>query len=96
MVLAEFSITPIGDGQTSERRYVEAALQEVKRSGLASRVGPFGTALEADSLDKVFEVVKRAHEATLRAGAKRVLLELRVDDRRDKREALADLAQLQP
>lgn len=90
MVIAEFSITPVGDGNTSERRFVEAAVQELRRSGFEPRVGPFGTALEADSLDKVFEVVKRAHEAAVRAGAKRVLLELRVDDRRDKRATLAD------
>lgn len=92
MVVAELSVTPVGAGDTSERRFVEAAIVEIRRSGVPARVGPFGTALEADSLDKLFDIVKRAHEAAVRAGAKRVLLELRVDDRRDERVGLADLA----
>lgn len=90
MVVAEFSITPVGEGQTSERRFVEAAVEAVRTRGLATRVGPFGTALEAESLDEVFDAVRRAHEAVLREGATRVLLELRVDDRRDKRESIAE------
>jgi uncharacterized protein (TIGR00106 family) len=89
MVVAEFSVTPVGLGHTSEKAVIEAAVAEVKRSGKDPRVGPFGTAIEAESLDEVFAVVKRAHEAAVREGAERVLLELRVDDRRDKIETVA-------
>ena len=49
-VMAEFSVTPIGHGETSINRYVAAAviaLNEVK--GLKSETTPMGTVMEVDS-----------------------------------------------
>lgn len=92
-MIAEFSITPIGEGDTSERGVVKAAVDAARSTGVEPRVGPFGSSIEAESLDEVFEAVRAAHEAAVRAGAKRVLLELRVDDRRDKAETIASLSQ---
>jgi uncharacterized protein (TIGR00106 family) len=91
MVIAEFAVTPVGEG-TSERQVVQAAVDAARSTGVELRVGPFGTAIEVESLDQVFEVVRAAHEAAVRAGAERVLLEMRVDDRRDKHESLDELA----
>lgn len=42
------------------------------------------TTLEVESLDELFKVVKKAHEAVINAGAKRVVTDLKIDDRRNK------------
>ena len=83
MIIAELSVAPIGEG-TSLGRYVKEALEAVKASNVKHSVGAMGTTFEAESLDLVFAVVKAAHEAVLKAGAKRIVTILKVDDRRDK------------
>jgi uncharacterized protein (TIGR00106 family) len=90
MVVAELSIIPVGEG-TSERRYVEAAIEALRAMGLRPEVGPLGTALQADRLDDVLEAVRAAHRAVMDLGAQRVLVELRVDDRVDERETIEAL-----
>jgi uncharacterized protein (TIGR00106 family) len=79
MIVAEFSVTPV----TGEdlRPYVDAAVDEVKKSGLKYEVEAMGTTIEGE-IDQVFEVVRRAHNAVKSKGADRVLTEIRIDDRR--------------
>jgi uncharacterized protein YqgV (UPF0045/DUF77 family) len=42
------------------------------------------TVIETKDLETLFRVVAEAHQAVLDAGAKRVITELKIDDRRDK------------
>jgi uncharacterized protein (TIGR00106 family) len=42
------------------------------------------TVLETDDLESLFRVVQEAHNAVVKAGAKRVITELKIDDRHDK------------
>jgi len=42
-----------------------------------------GTVVEG-SIDEIFDLVKKCHEAILGAGAKRVVISLKIDDRVDK------------
>lgn len=78
MVVVEFSITPLVE--TELRPFVDAAVDEVKKSGLKYEVEAMGTTVEGD-LEKVMDVVQRAHMAVKRMGADRVLTEIRIDDR---------------
>lgn len=79
MIVAEFSVTPVtGDDL---RPYVDAAIEEVRKSGLKYEVDAMATTIEGE-FDEVIEVVKRAHNAVKSKGADRVLTELRIDDRR--------------
>lgn len=80
MVIAEFSITPIVGGEM--RPYVDAAIEVVKRSGLKYEVEAMGTTIEGD-LQTILDVIRKAHEAVMQAGADRVLTEVRIDDRRE-------------
>ena len=60
-VIADFSIMPIGHGETSIGRYVAAAISatnEVK--GLKCEITSMGTIMEADSLETIFKAVKAA------------------------------------
>lgn len=78
MVVAEITITPVvGDAL---RPYIDAAVDEVRKSGLNYEVEAMGTTVEGE-LDQVLEVVKKAHEAVRNKGAQRVLTEVKIDDR---------------
>jgi len=93
-VIAEFSIIPIGQAGSSIGRYVAEAVNALKNvEGLDFEVTPMGTILAAKDLDTVFEAVRRAHEAVIAAGAKRVSSTLRIDDRRDKLRTMDDKVQ---
>jgi uncharacterized protein (TIGR00106 family) len=78
MVVAEFSVTPLTDEQI--KPYVDAAVQEVKSSGLKYEVDAMGTTMEGD-LDTILQVVKRAHEKVKSESHGRVMTELRIDDK---------------
>lgn len=83
MVVAELSIIPLGTG-TSASRYVRAALTALKKSGIKFENNAMGTVIEAKTLDEVFNAVKKAEKAVFDAGAERVVVDVRIDDRRDK------------
>ncbi len=90
-VMAEFSIVPVGTGETSLSRYVAAAVKAFRSvEGLDFEVTPMGTVLAAEDLATVFEAVGRAHEAVVGLGVKRVASTLRIDDRRDKQRRMHD------
>ena len=90
-VIAEFSIAPVGSGETSVGRYVAAAINAFKSMNeLDFEVTPMGTILAANNLDTIFEAVRRAHEAVMAKGIKRVVSTLRIDDRRDKARKMDD------
>jgi len=90
VVIAEFSIHPIGEG-TSLSRYVKAALNQLRKaSGVRLLVTPMGTVMEARSLGDLLSAVEKANEAVFSEGARRVSFSLRVDDRRDKKRRMED------
>ena len=83
MIIAEVSIAPLGVG-TSVSKYVKEAVKVLKSSGLKVTVGGMSTTLEAPDLETLFKWIAAAEAAEIAAGAKRVLIHLKVDDRRDK------------
>ena len=88
MVLAQFSVYPLGEG-TSLSRFVKKGIQVVKESGFKYEIGGLSTTVEVPDLDSLIQLVKKVHQAHLGEGAKRVVIDLKVDDRRDK-EATID------
>ncbi len=86
-VMAEFSVTPIGYGETSISSYVAAAVITLNKvKGLKCETTPMGTVMEADSLEIILKEVKVAYETLIAKGILRVVSTLRIDDRRDKPE----------
>ncbi|MDG6256913.1 MAG: MTH1187 family thiamine-binding protein [Methanomicrobiaceae archaeon] len=85
MIIAEFSITPIGTKTTSVGNYVQAALKELeKQGGIRAKPEAMGTVIEAENLGDLFHAVEQAHNALFDLGLTRVVTEIRIDDRRDK------------
>ena len=58
-MLAEFSITPVGAGE-SVSRYVAKCLKIVEESGLDYKMNPMGTVVEGD-FDEVISLISRCH-----------------------------------
>jgi len=88
-VVVEFSVIPVGAG-VSVSRLVSLAVKELERLGVRYMVTPMGTVFEAEDVGEAFEVVRRAHEAVFSGGARRVVTEVKVDDRRDVERRMED------
>jgi len=88
-VIVQFTTAPVGEG-VSVSRFVAEALKEVEGSGLRFQLTPMATILEADTIGEAMEVVLRAHEAVFRSGAKRVVTDIKIDDRRDEPRKMED------
>lgn len=79
MVLLEFSMSPLGKGE-SVGKYVARSLSIIEASGVAYRLNPMGTVLEG-TWDEVFEVVRRCF-ARMRKDCKRISCVVKVDYRK--------------
>ena len=87
-MIASFSVYPIGEG-TSLSRYVKKGIAVVKESGYPYEVGAMSTSVEVPDLDALFALVKKVHAAHVAEGAMRIVIDLKVDDRRDKQATIA-------
>ncbi len=89
-IIAEIIISAVGVG-VSVSKYVKAAVKKIDEyHGIRVLHHPMGTVIEADTIDQIFEVSKLAHEEIFRIGGKRVVTQIRIDDRRDKPREMED------
>jgi uncharacterized protein (TIGR00106 family) len=79
MVLLDFSMTPLGKGE-SVSPYVARCLEVVAASGLEYRLHAMGTTLEGE-LDEVLAVVRRCFEA-LERDCDRISCSIKIDCRK--------------
>jgi uncharacterized protein (TIGR00106 family) len=86
MILAEFSMTPLGKGE-SVSKYVARSLNIIDRSGLPYRLGPMGTCIEG-TWDQVFSVIRKCHRA-MEKDCNRISISIKVDARKGKAGRLA-------
>ena len=83
MILAQLSVFPIGEG-TSLSRFVKKGIEVIQASGYHFEIGGVSTCVEGPDLGALFRLVKKVHQAHLDEGARRISIDLKVDDRRDK------------
>jgi uncharacterized protein (TIGR00106 family) len=86
-MIAQLSVHPIGEG-TSLSRFVKKGVAVIEESGYTYEIGGMSTAVEVPDLDALFELVKKVHAAHVAEGARRVVIDLKVDDRRDKKATI--------
>ncbi len=91
-MIAEIQVLPTPAGTTqTEYAHVDAAIAVVEGSGLHHEVGPLGTSFEGAAAD-VWRVLRAAHEATLVAGADRVVTVVKLaESASDQGPGMADL-----
>ncbi|OGP19617.1 MAG: hypothetical protein A2054_03530 [Deltaproteobacteria bacterium GWA2_55_10] len=80
-VLLEFSMTPIGKGE-SVSKYVSRSLEIIDRSGLEYKLNPMGTVIEGE-WDEVFEVVKKCFRR-MQKDCGRISISIKADYRKGK------------
>ena len=88
MILAQLSIAPVGKG-TSLSKYVKIAINALKNEPVNIENNAMATVIEAEDLDTLFKAVQRAHNAVVESGAQRIITELKIDDRRDKKATIS-------
>jgi len=83
MIIAELAIFPTSEG-ISVSKYVKKAIEAIESTGLKHETGAMSTVIEAKSLDEIFDAVKKAYDAIVGMGARRIHIDLRIDHRLDK------------
>ena len=81
MILLEFSMTPLGKGE-SVSQYVARSLDIIDGSGLPYRLTPMGTILEGE-WEQVMAVVQQCYER-MRADCPRITCSIKIDAREGK------------
>ena len=84
MIVAQVSIAPLGSGK-SVSKYVKIAVDTLDSGTLRCETNAMATVIEAESLEDLFALIRQAHTAVLDAGAQRVITEIKIDDRIDKK-----------
>ena len=85
MVLLEFSMSPLGKGE-SVGKYVSRSLEIIDKSGVDYRLNPMGTILEGN-LDEVLEVVKKCFDR-MQKDCNRISCTVKIDYRKGKKGRL--------
>ena len=83
MIVAEFSIVPMGSG-TSASSYIRAVHDLVRKSNAKFIPGPMSTSVETKSFEELFELIKKANKELENLGVKRIVTSIRIDYRLDK------------
>jgi len=86
MPLMEISIVPIGTEEASASDCVADAIKILrKEKGVKFELNSMGTVIESDSLEILLKIAKKMHEAVLGDKVNRVVTNIKIDDRRDKK-----------
>lgn len=86
MVLLEFSMSPLGKGE-SVSKYVSRSLDIIDKSGVDYRLNPMGTVLEGE-WDDVLGVVKQCYEH-MKKDCPRISCVMKVDYRKGHKGRLS-------
>lgn len=81
IITAELQIAVLGGENDSLSPYISSAVKSLDREGIMYQITPMGTAIQAGSLDEIFDACKHAHEAVMDMGVNRVLTHITVDHR---------------
>jgi uncharacterized protein (TIGR00106 family) len=84
-MLAEFSIVPLGAGN-SISSHVARILKIVDASGLPYKINPMGTVVEGNWSD-IMRLIKECHDALLKTES-RIITTISIDDRKGKSDRI--------
>ncbi|MEH7164736.1 MTH1187 family thiamine-binding protein [Priestia megaterium] len=84
MPLLEISIIPVGTDSTSFSSEVINAVRKLKEKELHYDVTPTSTIIEGE-LEQLWQVAKEIHQEAISSGPNRVITNIRIDHRKDKK-----------
>ena len=83
MIIAQVSLAPVGKG-TSLSKYVKKAIEVFEKENIKFRTNPMSTVIETEDIEKLFDVIKKAHQSIIDLDVERVITEVKIDHRIDK------------
>ena len=89
MALMHLTIIPLGTGSTSMGEYVADIQQALAEAGFPYKLTDMGTIIEGSSRELLILAAKLT-EIPFNKGVHRVVTQISLDDRRDKKAALGD------
>ena len=81
--LVSLSIFPTDRGE-SVSQYVSKVIALIRESGLPYKLTPMATIIEAEDIEEVFKLIKKAYEILEKEGCKRIYTVMTVDYRKGK------------
>ena len=82
MIIAEFSVTPIGVGE-SVGKYVTRCIDIIDKSGLPYKLGPMGTCIEGE-WEEVFALIHKCLKS-LEKDCNRISISVKIDYRKRRK-----------
>ena len=83
MIIAQFSISPVGKG-TSLSKYISEVVKILENSNLKFETNPMSTTIESKDLMNIFNLIEKLNEKLFQLGIERVITDLKIDFRIDK------------
>jgi uncharacterized protein (TIGR00106 family) len=85
MPIMGISIIPLGTQTPSISKYVASGVGILKRKKIKYQLTPMATIVEAESLERLFDIAQKMHRKVLSEGVKRVVTTIAIDERLDKK-----------
>ena len=89
MALMQLTIIPLGTGSPSVGEFVADIQLALENAGFPFKLTDMGTLVEGRP-EKLLELAARLSELPFNKGVKRVVTQISIDDRRDKKVSLGD------
>ena len=89
MALMHLTIIPLGTQSTSVGEFVVDIQKALEGAGMPFQLTDMGTIIEGDSKD-LLQLADQLAELPFNKGAQRVVTQISLDDRRDKKVSLGD------
>jgi len=83
MIIADFSMVPIGSG-TSAAKYIRAVYDLLKESNVKFLPGPMSTLAETKSFEELFDPIEKTNQRLEKMGVRGIITSVYMDYRLDK------------
>lgn len=84
MALMQINVLPLGTASPSVGEFVASIVKQLQREGVAYRLTDMGTEVEGAAAE-LLALAARLHEIPFKKGCRRVVTQIVIDDRRDKK-----------
>lgn len=89
MALMQINVLPLGIASPSVGEFVGSIVKRLRQEGVAFRLTDMGTEVEGTAAE-LLTLAARLHEIPFGKGCRRVVTQVVIDDRRDKKVGLGD------
>ncbi len=89
MALLQLTVIPLGTGTPSVGEYVADIQRALQNENVRFQLNDMGTLLEGEAKD-LLALVAKIYELPFQKGARRVVTQMVIDDRRDKHVAIGE------